>query len=105
VPVLQKLALRRDDGREEVATLFAPIAREINDKGKDTRFKKADCGQFTLASAARWPRRRPCAPETGPLLSGWRFVQNVFTLALTANGGGHQRCHVGGFPTPTPSLC
>ena len=31
------------------ATLYASILREINAKGKDSRFKKVDRGQFTAA--------------------------------------------------------
>jgi hypothetical protein len=32
------------------ATLYASILREINAKGKDSRFRKTDRGHFTLAS-------------------------------------------------------
>ena len=36
-------------GKTPHATLYASILREINAKGKDSRFKKVDRGQFTAA--------------------------------------------------------
>ncbi len=36
-------------GKTPHATLYAAILREINDKGKDARFKKVDRGLFQLA--------------------------------------------------------
>ena len=35
-------------GKTPHATLYAAILREINAKGKDSRFKKAERGKFTL---------------------------------------------------------
>ena len=35
-------------GQTPDRTLYSAILREINNKGKDARFKKADRGQFTL---------------------------------------------------------
>ena len=35
-------------GKTPHATLYAAILREINDKGKEARFVKADRGQFTV---------------------------------------------------------
>lgn len=37
-------------GATPEATLYASILREINTKGKESRFKKVDRGQFALAS-------------------------------------------------------
>src|SRR6516165_8453093 len=34
------------------ATLYSSIAREIRDKGKESRFKKADRGKFASTGAA-----------------------------------------------------
>ncbi len=39
------------NGKTPHATLYAAILREINVKGKDARFQKADRGQFALAKA------------------------------------------------------
>ena len=39
-------------GKTPHATLYASITREINAKGKDARFKKAERGQFALAGRA-----------------------------------------------------
>jgi hypothetical protein len=36
-------------GKTPHATLYSAILREINEKGKDARFKKAERGHFTLA--------------------------------------------------------
>src|SRR5262249_45823213 len=36
-------------GKTPSATLSAAMHREIKGKGKESRFRKADCGQFTLA--------------------------------------------------------
>jgi hypothetical protein len=36
-------------GKTPHATLYAAIAREIKEKGKESRFKKADRGQFVSA--------------------------------------------------------
>jgi len=36
-------------GKTPRATLYSALAREINAKGKDSRFKKAERGKFTLA--------------------------------------------------------
>jgi hypothetical protein len=36
-------------GKTPHATLYAAIMREINTKGKETRFKKVDRGEFALA--------------------------------------------------------
>ena len=36
-------------GKTPHATLYAAILREINDKGKEARFKKVDRGQFAFA--------------------------------------------------------
>jgi len=38
------------NGATPDATLYASILREINTKGKDSRFRKTDRGLFTLAS-------------------------------------------------------
>lgn len=38
------------NGATPHATLYASILREINTKGKDSRFRKTDRGHFTLAS-------------------------------------------------------
>ena len=35
------------DGKTPHATLYSSIAREIRDKGKESRFKKSDRGKFT----------------------------------------------------------
>lgn len=35
-------------GQTPHATLYSAIARQINKKGKDSRFKKADWGKFAL---------------------------------------------------------
>jgi hypothetical protein len=37
-------------GKTPHATLYSSIAREIRDKGKDSRFKKADRGKFASAN-------------------------------------------------------
>jgi hypothetical protein len=39
-------------GKTPHATLYVSIAREIRDKGKDSRFKKADRGKFASTGAA-----------------------------------------------------
>ena len=39
-------------GKTPWATLYSSIAREIRDKGKDARFKKADRGKFASTGAA-----------------------------------------------------
>jgi hypothetical protein len=39
-------------GKTPHATLYSSIAREIRDKGKDSRFKKADRGKFARTGAA-----------------------------------------------------
>jgi hypothetical protein len=36
-------------GKTPHATLYSAILREINEKGKDARFKKTERGHFTLA--------------------------------------------------------
>jgi len=36
-------------GKTPHATLYSAILREINEKGKEARFKKTDRGHFTLA--------------------------------------------------------
>ena len=38
-------------GKTPHATLYAAMLREINDKGKDARFKKVDRGQFAFNTA------------------------------------------------------
>jgi hypothetical protein len=39
-------------GKTPWATLYSSIAREIRDKGKESRFKKADRGKFAGTGAA-----------------------------------------------------
>ena len=39
-------------GKTPHATLYSSIAREIRDKGKESRFKKADRGRFASTGAA-----------------------------------------------------
>ena len=39
-------------GQTPHATLYSSIAREIRDKGKESRFKKADRGKFASTGAA-----------------------------------------------------
>ncbi len=39
------------NGKTPHATLYAAILREINVKGRDARFQKADRGQFALTKA------------------------------------------------------
>ena len=39
-------------GKTPWATLYSSIAREIRDKGKESRFKKADRGKFASTGAA-----------------------------------------------------
>src|SRR5215470_8023836 len=39
-------------GKTPHATLYSSIAREIRDKGKESRFKKADRGNFASTGAA-----------------------------------------------------
>ena len=39
-------------GKTPQATLYSSIAREIRDKGKESRFKKADRGKFTSTGVA-----------------------------------------------------
>src|SRR5262245_5980344 len=39
-------------GKTPHATLYSSIAREIRDKGKESRFKKADRGKFASTGAA-----------------------------------------------------
>jgi hypothetical protein len=39
-------------GKTPHATLYASIAREIRDKGKEARFKKSDRGKFASTGAA-----------------------------------------------------
>jgi len=39
-------------GKTPQATLYSSIAREIRDKGKDARFKKADRGKFASTGLA-----------------------------------------------------
>ena len=39
-------------GKTPHATLYSSIAREIRDKGKESRFKKADRGKFASSGAA-----------------------------------------------------
>jgi len=39
-------------GKTPHATLYSSIAREIRDKGKESRFKKADRGQFASTGVA-----------------------------------------------------
>src|SRR5215472_11821626 len=39
-------------GKTPHATLYSSIAREIRDKGKESRFKKADRGKFVSTGAA-----------------------------------------------------
>ena len=39
-------------GKTPWATLYSSIAREIRDKGKQSRFKKADRGKFASTGAA-----------------------------------------------------
>jgi hypothetical protein len=39
-------------GKTPHATLYSSIAREIRDKGKDSRFKKSERGKFTSAGVA-----------------------------------------------------
>lgn len=36
------------NGQTPAATLYSAILREINTKGKESRFKKADRGLFTM---------------------------------------------------------
>ena len=38
-------------GKTPHATLYSSIAREIRDKGKESRFKKADRGKFASTGA------------------------------------------------------
>ena len=45
------------NGATPLATLYAAIAREINVKGKDARFVKAERGKFAASSGTH--RRRP----------------------------------------------
>jgi len=37
------------EGKTPANTLYSAILREVNTKGKDARFKKAERGKFTLA--------------------------------------------------------
>src|SRR5262245_47850799 len=39
------------NGKTPAATLYSAILREINQKGKDARFRKTDRGQFAVAKA------------------------------------------------------
>jgi hypothetical protein len=39
-------------GKTPHATLYSSIAREIRDKGKESRFEKADRGEFASTGAA-----------------------------------------------------
>jgi hypothetical protein len=39
-------------GKTPWATLYSSVAREIRDKGKESRFKKADSGKFASTSVA-----------------------------------------------------
>jgi hypothetical protein len=36
-------------GKTPASTLYSAVLRELTTKGKESRFKKADRGQFTLA--------------------------------------------------------
>jgi hypothetical protein len=39
----------KSDGKTPAATLYSAVIREIADRGKDSRFKKVERGQFALA--------------------------------------------------------
>lgn len=69
-------------GKTPHATLYAAILREINVKGKDSRFTKTDRGHFTLASGGKATGKKAAKKTKSPAngTPGPKAVSDLFKV-------------------------